>query len=319
MIRRIRWDFFLLVIILSSALAGYNTSAQSIDSQYFPETGHFVSGEILNEFRKASDPITVYGFPITDVFSRPGETLQYQYFEKSLFKFDPQNNQSTQVRLLPIGQILYPNDATPSYTPFSTGCQIFPESGLRYPVCFAFLDFFNSYGGVAQFGYPISNFEHREGMIVQYFQHARFEWHPELPTGNRVLLTDLGYTYFKKKGEDPQLLLPHLDNNLPQSVLSLRVRPYPVFAVVPQVGVQSVYVVIHDQNSRPVSNAKVNMIVTLPSGEKQFHDMAVTDENGIAHTSFDITSQSIGMAEVSVTAIYDNIKEQSISSFRIWW
>jgi len=317
--KRIRWDFLFLVIILSCALAGYNTSAQSVDSQYFPETGHFVNGEILKEFRKASDPIAVYGFPLTDTFSRPGDTLQYQYFERALFILDPNNTQGTQVRRLPIGKILYPNDSTPSYNPISTGCLVFPESGLRYPVCFAFLDFFKSHGGVSQFGYPISNFEHREGIIVQYFQHARFEWHPELPSGNRVLLTDLGDKYFEESGEDPQLLLPHLDNNIPQSVLSLRVRPYPVYAVVPRIGKQSVYVVIHDQNSRPVSNAKVNMIVTLPSGERQFHDVDVTDENGIAQTSFDITSQSTGMAEVSVTAIYENIIEQSISSFRIWW
>jgi len=318
-IKRIRWDFILIVIIISSALAGFSAAAQSVDSQYFPETGHFVNGEILKEFRKASDPITVYGFPITDVFSKPGDHRQYQYFEKALFVFDPQNIQGIQVRRLPLGKILYPNDATPSYTPISTGCRVFPESGLKYPVCFAFLDFFESHGGVSQFGYPISNFEQREGMIVQYFQRARLEWHPELPTGNRILLTDLGKELFELNDEDPQLLLPHSDNNLPQSVLSIRVRPYPVFSVVPRVGKQSVYVVIHDQNSRPVSNVKVNLIVTLPSGEKKFHDMAVTDENGIAHSSFDIKSETTGLAEVAVTAIYENLKEQSFSSFRIWW
>jgi hypothetical protein len=315
--KRIRWDFVLLVLIISSALAGFNASAQTIDSQYFPETGHFVEGEMLKEFRKASDPITVYGFPITDEFSR--DQRRYQYFEKALFIFDPQNIQGNQVRRLPLGKMLYPHDATPSYTPISTGCRVFPESGLRYPVCFAFLDFFETHGGISQFGYPISNFEQREGMIVQYFQRARLEWHPELPAGNRILLTDLGKEFFELNDENPQLLIPHLDNNIPPSVLSINVRPYPVLSVMPRVGRQSVYVVIRDQNSRPVSNAKVNMIVTLPSGEKQFHDMAVTDENGIAFSSFDIKSKTTGLVEVAVTAIYEHINEQSFSSFRIWW
>jgi len=317
-IRRIRWGYF-LIIFLTSTLAGSSAYAQGADSQFFPETGHYVTGEFLKVFNKASNPVLVYGFPITDAFSHPGDNRHYQYFEKALFLFDPDNTPGFQVKPLPLGKMLYPIEPAPTFTPISTGCQVFPDSGFTYSVCYAFLDFFQDHGGVSQFGYPISNFETREGMIVQYFQRARFEWHPELPSGNRVMISNLGYEYFKKNDENPELLLPNLGDNLPQSILALRVHTFPVYAVVPRIGTQTIYVVVQDQNHRPISGVKVNMFVTLPSGNTQFHDMAVTNNDGIAKITFDIISQSTGLAEVSVNAIYENITEQTISSFRIWW
>ncbi|NOY99215.1 MAG: hypothetical protein GXP40_08450 [Chloroflexi bacterium] len=43
------------------------------------------------------------------------------------------------------------------------------------------------------FGYPITEaFTNEDGMLVQYFQRARFELHPDLPAGQQVQLTPLG-------------------------------------------------------------------------------------------------------------------------------
>ncbi len=48
-------------------------------------------------------------------------------------------------------------------------------------------------GGLGVYGYPITEqFVGREGRLVQYFQRARFELHPELTAGLRVQLTPLG-------------------------------------------------------------------------------------------------------------------------------
>ncbi|GEM_PF-2223526 len=55
-----------------------------------------------------------------------------------------------------------------------------------------FLQFFRDDGGVDIFGYPRTEQIQQGGMTVQYFQRARFEYHPELPTGQRVQLTLLG-------------------------------------------------------------------------------------------------------------------------------
>ncbi|MDO9349453.1 MAG: hypothetical protein Q7T47_09225, partial [Anaerolineales bacterium] len=61
--------------------------------------------------------------------------------------------------------------------PFSTG----------YAVCYDFLTFIDQYGGVALLGNPVSAFEFlSDGRIVQYFECARFEWHPEFARGENI-------------------------------------------------------------------------------------------------------------------------------------
>lgn len=54
----------------------------------------------------------------------------------------------------------------------------------------AFLEFFDAHGGIALFGYPITEaFEDPDSKIVQYFQRARFEWDA---AAGAVRLGDLG-------------------------------------------------------------------------------------------------------------------------------
>ena len=56
-----------LLLLASSPVAGM---AQSTDQQYFDETGHNVSGAFLEFYRQARDPLLVYGYPITEAFTR---------------------------------------------------------------------------------------------------------------------------------------------------------------------------------------------------------------------------------------------------------
>ncbi len=55
-----------------------------------------------------------------------------------------------------------------------------------------FLDYFHNHGGLAIFGYPISESFIDQGLTVQYFQKARMELHPENPEAYRVQLGLLG-------------------------------------------------------------------------------------------------------------------------------
>lgn len=52
-------------------------------------------------------------------------------------------------------------------------CREFPETG--YQICHDCLAFWNDFGGLPIFGYPISNEMTEEGTVVQYFERARFE------------------------------------------------------------------------------------------------------------------------------------------------
>jgi len=60
------------------------------------------------------------------------------------------------------------------------------ESGLRYffttgkHVGFAFKEYFDAHGGVARFGYPVTNEFQQNGATMQYFAKARFEYRPHL-------------------------------------------------------------------------------------------------------------------------------------------
>ncbi|MEX2426120.1 MAG: hypothetical protein WD401_05075, partial [Thermomicrobiaceae bacterium] len=55
-------------------------------------------------------------------------------------------------------------------------CEYFEQTG-NY-LCFGFKDYWHDYGGLEIFGYPITNEMQEDGTTVQYFERARFEWHP---------------------------------------------------------------------------------------------------------------------------------------------
>jgi len=84
-----------------------------------------------------------------------------------------------------------------------SGCQTFPET--KQTVCGRFLKYWQEHGGLAQQGFPISGeFQERSDLngqvyTVQYFERAEFEYHPEFPPPNDVLLSQLGTFEFKRK------------------------------------------------------------------------------------------------------------------------
>jgi hypothetical protein len=86
--------------------------------------------------------------------------------------------------------------------PRQAGVQYFAATG--HTLRGAFWDYWHRYGGLAQFGYPITKefFEPsggpdgKEPLQVQYFERSRFEFHPEnAGTPSVVLLGRLGATF----------------------------------------------------------------------------------------------------------------------------
>jgi hypothetical protein len=70
------------------------------------------------------------------------------------------------------------------------GKQFFAQTD--HNIGWPFLQFYRSYGGLDIFGYPRTEAIQQDGMTVQYFQRARFEYHPDLPAGQQVQITLLG-------------------------------------------------------------------------------------------------------------------------------
>lgn len=165
----------------------------------FPETGHSISGEfrLFWELNGATD---VFGYPLTDVLQEDGVSVQY--FQRARFELEPNNPPGSRIKLTNLGELLHPPDPPIASalipSPDDPNIRYFAESG--HTLSFAFKDFYDAHGGRAIFGYPITEQLTIDGLTVQYFQRARFEYHPENAAPYRVQLSLLGYEYAREKG-----------------------------------------------------------------------------------------------------------------------
>ncbi|HEY0068577.1 MAG TPA: hypothetical protein VGE04_01260 [Chloroflexia bacterium] len=174
---------------------------------YFPQTGHNLTGEFL-KYWQAHGGLAIFGYPLTEAFGEGG--FQVQYFERNRFELHPENQPPYNVLLGRLGAGLTTGRTFTAIEPFepSPNHAYFPETG--HSLHFAFLGYWQRNGGLAQFGYPISE-EIREvsptngkEYTVQYFERARFEYHPEYKgTPAEVLLGLLGVDAMKGKGWIP--------------------------------------------------------------------------------------------------------------------
>ncbi|WP_129675658.1 VanW family protein [Candidatus Chloroploca sp. Khr17] len=84
-----------------------------------------------------------------------------------------------------------PLAAAPAANPQATAFTYFPETG--HNVGMQIKQFFDTYGGVAVFGLPLTELIiGADGRQVQYFEYARFEYNPTAPLAARVTLTRAG-------------------------------------------------------------------------------------------------------------------------------
>lgn len=307
---------FMALMLIALPAATRLTAAQSLDEEYFTETGHIVRGEFLEKYRSADDPVLVYGFPITEAFHDQLSNRIIQYFQRARFEFHPNEPEGQRVKISPLGKYLYePGDELP--IPGSNpACREFPETGHR--VCYAFLEFYEKNGGQEQFGLPISSFESHEGRIVQYFENARFEWRPDFPPGQRVVLTDLGTRYFYIR-EDPRRRDPVVSDNLVPTITELKVQAFTDRAVLGMQDEQTISVIVRDQNQRPVPDAQVSIVVRPPRSAEGQYITGLTDQNGVVRYTFPYKAGAVGLAEIAVTARYQDLQGETQTSFLIWW
>jgi hypothetical protein len=178
--------------------------------RFFPETGHNLGGD-FRAFWERNGGLAVFGYPMTKEFIQQsqddGKGYPVQYVERQRFEYHPEH--AGTLYTVQIGRVgaealaaqgrnwaTFPpaDPATPHY---------FGET--RQAIAPEFWDYWCSYGldlgdpGVSQaeslalWGYPISPpameaLGMGETLLVQYFERARFEYHPDNPASYRVLL-----------------------------------------------------------------------------------------------------------------------------------
>lgn len=153
--------------------------------RYFPETGHTLSGP-FRRYWEENGGLAAFGYPITEPFWSGGRLVQF--FERARFEYWPEfRGTANEVQLAHLGRWAlgarsFPRQPAPEKA--QPDERYFPETG--YLVRGAFLRYWERNGGLARFGLPISpefrevNPSDGQEYIVQYFERARFEWHPEL-------------------------------------------------------------------------------------------------------------------------------------------
>ena len=176
-------------------------------SHYVPETQHTLSGPLRTAW-EAGGGVWVYGYPISEPYvwtNSGGEVVLAQYFERTRLEYHP-SLAGTAYRVL--GGLLG-NDlaATRLAEPEFLGVAEAPAadcaylSATQHSLCGAFQRWWNAEGGLPVFGYPISEPFQEDGFEVQYFERARFEYHPE-NAGTRweVELGQLGAADAERRG-----------------------------------------------------------------------------------------------------------------------
>ena len=180
---------------------------------YFPQTGHILAST-FKAFWERSGGLSVFGYPLTEAFKEPnaddGQMYTTQYYERQRFEYHPEHA-GTPYEIL-LGR-LGVDDAkrrgllgSDPFRPLPAGalggvsCTVLAQTG--HQICGDFRGYWQRHGlefgdrgvsfreSLALLGYPISEefVDPATGLLVQYFERARLEHHPENRAPYTVLL-----------------------------------------------------------------------------------------------------------------------------------
>lgn len=310
-----------IVLLLVIATVYQPAAAETSGSLWFPWTRHFVQDDFLKFYQNAPDPLTLFGYPITDAFVDQTGHLT-QYFQRARFDL-LMTEKGPVVVLANLGWMLYDdNGAPPNFAASGPTCRLFPSTGKN--VCYAFLQFYDSFHGETFFGDPISNAELRDGRIVQYFEKVRLEYLKNLPEGHRVILTMLGQAAYNIYVKDPRFTNQTSGLNaipIPKVIDSLTSRAYVRRALVSRGMTQTAFLIVQDQNLRPVKGAQASITIVYPDGSKYTDPkLGKTGTDGVFRYELpvpDLAPLQVVTLEISVEL--QGLKAKTVTWFRIWY
>lgn len=221
-----------IALIVASVLAvglPLSTSAQDNGPAplCFPQTGQCLEGT-LQFYWKEEGQLPVFGYPIAPAElmfnAETGKLYLSQWLERTRFEVHEENQPPYQIllgrlgeeRLRQLGIDWWTLPREPGPRP---GCLWFVETG--HNVCdqergVGFRSYWLAHGlndrrltpygrSLALFGFPLTTAREEvtssgERILTQWFERARFEWHPDKPRQYRVLLGRLGSEIAEARG-----------------------------------------------------------------------------------------------------------------------
>jgi hypothetical protein len=170
------------------------------DRLFFRETGHSLRGAFLKYWQQ-NGGLPVFGFPLTEEYTErsPTDGKQYtvQYFERNRFEYHPENQAPNHVQLGLLGVQIVGDRLFPPAVDPAPGADTLYFPQVAHTISGAFLSYWQSKGGLRQFGYPISEPVLERSNIdgktytVQYTERARLELHPEYAGSDAEVLLGL--------------------------------------------------------------------------------------------------------------------------------
>lgn len=147
---------------------------------YFAETGHHLDNQYgFLDYWRANGQLVRFGYPITEVMIEDGRPVQY--FERARMEYHADIPDPAQRVLLGLlGRELSQDTQYPT-GPVQSG-RVFAETG--YTVLGKFLQYWQSWGALDSFGYPVSEsfvttLPDGSRTAVQWFERGRLEYRPE--------------------------------------------------------------------------------------------------------------------------------------------
>jgi hypothetical protein len=167
----------------ANPIAAFQNTA---DRVFFSQTGHSLSHG-FKQYWERNGGLAVFGYPITEEFTernRLGEFSAVQYFERAKFEYHPEYKDTPfEVELGLLGNQVAARRAPVAEAGTDSQHIYFKETG-QY-LSYGFKYYWERNGGLAVFGLPITGEFQEVNPIdgktytVQYFERARFEYHPE--------------------------------------------------------------------------------------------------------------------------------------------
>jgi hypothetical protein len=311
-----------IVLLIMLAIAGQPVVAQSVSSHWFPETRHTVSGNFYKFFYSVKDPLTQFGYPITNAF-RDSTGRLTQYFQRARFDLVT-TDKGLVVVLADLGRYLY-EDIGAYYNIAQNGptCRLFPRTGFN--VCYAFLPFYDAYQGETYFGDPISGIEMRDGIMMQYFTKVRLEYKSNPLNGQWVTISMLGRPAYDKYVGTPIYLYSNdpTTDNITESVpvTSITARAFVRDPLLAPGQSETIYLIVQDQDLNPLEGAVVSYTAIYPDGNNfEYQPIDPTGADGVLKITLPVSR----IAPRQVIELQLKVKFQELNTttrtwFRIWY